>query len=151
MTLTRIPATVRFEQHYEPEPNSGCWIWIGASLDNGYGRFLNDAQRVVPAHRFAFERAGGVIPLGYDPDHLCRVRSCVNPAHIEPVTRRENTRRGVGVVAAHMASVACPRGHPYDETVRTRTTIGVGRRCIRCSRAAYRRYTTRKRLAMEAP
>ena len=71
----------------------GCWLWTSTIVWNGYGQFRIDNRRVY-AHRFAYEQVNGTIPAGLDLDHLCRVRRCVNPAHLEPVTRRENLRRG---------------------------------------------------------
>ena len=85
----------RFFAHISPEPNSGCWLWDGATTHDGYALLTID-HRQVYVHRWAYERFVAKIPRGTDSDHLCRVRSCVNPAHIEPVTRRENLRRGVG-------------------------------------------------------
>lgn len=71
---------------------SRCWIFPG-SLANGYGRAWWDG-RVVNVHRAAYEVLVGPIPEGHDLDHLCRNRACYNPAHLEPVTRPENVRRG---------------------------------------------------------
>lgn len=69
-----------------------CWIWQGRPGKNGYGRIsLNDAAHY--AHRVAYETFVGPIPDDLTVDHLCRVRMCINPAHLEPVTRAENTRR----------------------------------------------------------
>lgn len=70
----------------------GCWLWNGHRESNGYGRFRHDGRR-SGAHRFAYEAEVGPIPDGLTIDHLCRVRHCVNPAHLEAVTSRENTRR----------------------------------------------------------
>lgn len=69
-----------------------CWIWNGAPGKNGYGRISVDNQlRYV--HRVSYEHYVGPIPDGLTIDHLCRVRMCINPAHLEPVTLEENTRR----------------------------------------------------------
>lgn len=71
-----------------------CWLWI-AGLDHyGYGQFHLD-RKVVKAHRLAYELVIGPIPVGLDIDHVCRVRRCVNPWHMELVTRGENVRRGL--------------------------------------------------------
>lgn len=78
-----------FESHIHYEPNSGCWLWSGADNGVGYGKF-----RGRYAHRISWEMHKGPIPDGMHIDHLCRVRCCVNPEHLEPVTNRENARRG---------------------------------------------------------
>ena len=77
-----------------PEPNSGCWLWVG-SLNGRYPKMW-DGRRgyVIYAHRFAYTVYRGTVPEGYDIDHKCRVKVCVNPQHLEPVTRRENLVRG---------------------------------------------------------
>lgn len=70
----------------------GCWLWTGSTNRGGYGNFSHLGE--VSAHRSAFHALVGPIPAGMHLDHLCRVRSCCNPAHLEPVTNRENARRG---------------------------------------------------------
>lgn len=72
----------------------GCWLWCGSIHANGYGKFRFDGD-IKYAHRVAYVLFVGVIPDGLVIDHLCRKRSCVNPSHLEPVTRGENTRRGL--------------------------------------------------------
>lgn len=86
------PVWVRFWQ--KVERTDECWLWAGAVNDSGYGAIW-DGYRLVYAHRLSYEMHGGAIPDGMQLDHLCRVRRCVNPAHLEPVTHRENIDRGV--------------------------------------------------------
>lgn len=74
---------------------TGCWIWQLAKMRNGYGQKW-DGKRLVSAHRWHYEQVHGPVPVELDLDHLCRHRDCVNPAHLEPVTRLENVRRGAG-------------------------------------------------------
>ena len=89
----------------------GCWIWQAGKTSWGYGTFsLN--SRSLPAHRASYEHFVGPIPKGLHVDHLCEVRACVNPAHLEPVTIKENVRRAS---KGHAAKTHCPRGHEYDE------------------------------------
>jgi hypothetical protein len=71
---------------------NGCWIWQLQRSPNGYGRTQRNGK-VTTAHRASYERLVGPIPEGLHLDHLCRVRLCVNPAHLEPVTPLENNRR----------------------------------------------------------
>lgn len=89
-----------------------CWIWT-ASLDaHGYGQFYMPGRGPAKAHRFAYEDLVGPIPRGLEPDHLCRVRHCVRPTHLEPVTRRENYMRGLGP-SSHVKNTHCKRGHEF--------------------------------------
>src|SRR3990170_1687130 len=94
---------------------NGCWEWMGARSTAGYGRILvgsrrDGSRKLIQAHRWAYEGLVGSIPAGLQSDHLCRNRACVNPAHIEPVSCRENLHRGIG----HGAESHCPQGHPYS-------------------------------------
>lgn len=89
----RRPRGSSWEQLYVIDPQSGCWIWIGGQDGNGYGSYYHN-YKVKHAHRFVFEQFKGQIPLGMDLDHLCRVPLCVNPEHLEVVTRAINARRG---------------------------------------------------------
>ena len=73
---------------------TGCWIWQRARNREGYGCIKSNGI-LLRAHRVAYEIVKGPIPEGLTIDHLCRVRACINPDHLEPVTGRENTLRGV--------------------------------------------------------
>jgi len=96
-----------------PEPNSGCWLWTGATNKDGYGSIdFNGKNR--KAYRVAYELLKGPIPQGLTIDHLCRVPSCINPAHLEPTTIRENILRGNGNAAINARKTICPKGHPYS-------------------------------------
>lgn len=86
----------RMDSYHEEDRGftSPCWIWDGHRNDDGYGIITTDeGQR--GAHRVYYVRYRGAIPEGLEPDRLCRQRDCVNPWHQEPVTRAENTRRGL--------------------------------------------------------
>lgn len=83
-----------------PEPNSGCWFWVGGLSGRGYGVIYRKRGRNVRAHRVAVEMTKGPIPDGMVLDHLCRVHCCVNPDHLEAVTQGENVRRGA-LCASH--------------------------------------------------
>ncbi len=81
--------------HSQTGANLGpCWLWTPPPGTGGYGRLGVDG-RMVLAYRFAYELLVGPIPVGLQPDHLCRVRHCVRPDHLEPVTQAENIRRGL--------------------------------------------------------
>jgi hypothetical protein len=118
-----------------------CWLWLGA-LHNGYGGINVDGKR-TPVHRAAYELLIGPIPEGLVIDHLCRVRNCVNPVHLEPVTNAENVLRGEGTGAHHARSTHCPQGHKFtpENTYHSPT----GRKCRICKAESKRRYRMRKR------
>lgn len=94
--------------------HGSCWIWTGHCTSNGYGTFFD--RRTIKAHRWAYEHWVGPIPDGLVLDHFaCDTPPCVNPMHVRPVTRRENTLRGDGPAAQNLAKTHCKRGHPFDE------------------------------------
>ena len=77
-----------------PHMSDGCWLWMASKRNSkGYGQFWADGK-IVPAHRWAYEQFKGPIPDGLQIDHLCRTPACVNPAHLEAVTAKENNNRG---------------------------------------------------------
>lgn len=96
--------------------DNGCWQWTAATSD-GYGIFsLSREQsyqpnRLVKAHRYAYEYCIGPIPEGLEPDHTCRNPGCVNPWHLEPMTTAENTYRGSAVTSINAQKIFCKRGH----------------------------------------
>jgi hypothetical protein len=115
------------EARVYPEPNSGCWLWTRCVDSEGYGWIGTAGYRGV-SHRKAYEAVNGPIPDGLVIDHLCRNHSCCNPDHLEPVTRRENTRRGLSCKGMS----ACNRCGGSD--IRTEATTGY-RRCRTCERS----------------
>ena len=100
-----------------PGVDPKCWEWTGARDSNGYGHFrLPGSPRgvgVVSAHCFAWELAHGPMPGDSEPDHLCKNRGCVNPAHLELVPHRENALRGSGPTARNARKTHCKRGHEF--------------------------------------
>lgn len=118
------------------DPESDCWLWLGALDRKGYGH----SSLMLPtriAHRVSYEAFVGTIPDGLQLDHLCRVRRCVNPAHLDPVTLRENLRRGAE------SRTACRKGHPYAVFGVYQRPEG-GRACVQCRREAVQRYRARR-------
>lgn len=123
----------RIEKKIFPVPMSGCWIWMGAVNHQGYGQ-VRVQEGTTLVHRILYEEARGPIPKQLECDHLCRVRCCVNPDHIDLVTRRENIRRGTAPSAKQMAQTHCFRGHPLsgDNLILCKTKCGHMRRCKQC-------------------
>lgn len=100
----------------ENNPQLGpCWQWKG-TIDQGYGKMWSVEQKHLAAHRWYYEYVNGPIPEGKEPDHLCRNRACVNLAHIEIVTKRENIVRGVGPTAINAAKKICINGHLLERS-----------------------------------
>ncbi|MCC6573302.1 MAG: HNH endonuclease [Planctomycetes bacterium] len=91
------------------DPETDCWQWQGA-LTKGYGRIRVGGKRLL-SHRVIYELMIGPIPEGMELDHLCRLPSCQNPKHLEPVTHKENVRRGVSSFARKANATHCVRGH----------------------------------------
>jgi HNH endonuclease len=116
---------------------STCWLWMGGRNSKGYPYFY-DGSRTRRAHRVAYELVCGVIPAGMTLDHLCRVRHCVNPAHLEPVSDRENILRGNGWSGRNARKTHCPQGHEYTPE-NTRIHTSGGRLCVTCDRARKRK------------
>lgn len=98
-TSTVLPRTAptdpraRFWSKVEKAGPDECWLYRGTILNTGYGQISFGRRHRESAHRFAYADLVGPIPEGLTIDHLCFVRACVNPAHLEPVTQFENTRR----------------------------------------------------------
>lgn len=128
-------ATNRFWQRVQF--TDSCWLWIGRVNPDGYGRFSLRARRYAMAHRWAYEFCVGPIPAGLTLDHLCRVRHCVNPGHLEPVTRSENVLRGIGTPAQNARKTHCLRGHLFD-AANTYISRKGHRRCRTCDCISHR-------------
>ncbi len=119
---------------------SPCWLWQGKRIGKGYGGVGLSSGRHVLVHRLAYELLVG--PIGnLEIDHLCRVRNCWNPNHLERVTHQENILRGDTFQARNRAKTHCPKGHPLsgDNLVPSKLKQGC-RNCLSCSREKSRKY-----------
>lgn len=148
--LNLLPPALRKKiVFYEP---TGCWIWCGAVGSGGYGNAWDgSAHRYVSAHCKIFEWISGPVPTGLELDHICRIRQCCNPAHLEPVTRLENLRRAGALDRLRAFSKSrqerthCGRGHELNsENLRI---FNGKRHCMACRRETY---AQRKRIAAGA-
>ena len=123
---------------------SACWEWQGSRHQTGYGSFNIVTGIHQPAHRFIYQMFVGVVPPGLQCDHLCRVKHCVNPAHLEAVTPHINVIRGSGRVKTH-----CKNGHAFAENNLiwlTNTRSGYPQRiCRRCRNIWRKKYRDAKK------
>ena len=124
----------RFEAKFIPEPNSGCWIWTANLNHAGYGRIVVGKIWVL-AHRFSYQTYKGHLIPGLVLDHLCRMRCCVNPDHLEQVTLTVNIQRG-----GPSLNTACPSGHPWTEENTWINPKKNSRCCRQCNRDNAKRY-----------
>lgn len=139
---------------YKIDAVTGCWVWIGAIGASGYGVAHLAKHKTKCAHRFIYENTKGQIPNGLELDHLCFNKRCVNPAHLEPVTHRENVRRYVlSPLYQHRISMprslraVCKNGHPLDGI---RTRPGNGRYCKICVKFSKRRQRAKTKAPLVA-
>lgn len=128
------------------EHQSGCWMWTGGINHQGYGKFWLQG-RTVGAHQYSYWQSHGEQPAGMQIDHTCHEpetckggttcphRRCVNPAHLELVTPRQNSLRGNTITAKNTRKTSCPRGHRYDMV-----NINGDRGCRLCQMNASRRH-----------
>lgn len=143
-----------------PEPTipgvvGRCWLWTAATTgENQYGVFCggggergkNGAPRLVPAHRYSYQLHRGNLPVEIDADHKCRVRLCVNPDHLQPLTRRENVLAGNAPTSINARLTECRRGHPFDNILKK----SGWRHCSQCQRLRDQARGVRRREASQA-
>jgi hypothetical protein len=120
-----------------------CWLWTGAKTHDGYGNIGVGKYKRFAAHRITYQMFRGPIPEGLQLDHLCRVRHCVNPFHLEAVTCRENILRGEGVCARHARRTHCKHGHELAGD-NLRVALDGERICRTCHREGNRKLAKRR-------
>jgi hypothetical protein len=128
------------------DAGTGCWMWSSKVGRDGYGLIElrgpaggRSSRHWRVAHRVAFEAFVGLVPSGLELDHTCRVRSCVNPDHLEPVTHAENVRRA----KPYGLTASCRRGHSF--TLENTRTSGARRVCRQCEAIRSADYRARRR------
>ena len=125
------------------EVTDTCWLWKGYTLADGYGQVAYGGK-VVRVHRLTWAALHGW-PDGA-LDHLCRVRNCVNPTHLELVDIRTNVLRSEGITAQQYRQTHCKRGHPFDEANTYRAPgRPTHRLCRACMQMYHRQETIRRR------
>jgi hypothetical protein len=110
-----------------------CWLWTAGIDVHGYG-WITRQGRKYKAHRWTYENLVGEIATGLVLDHLCRVRNCVNPDHLEAVTSGENSRRGYWGLRRH-----CPNGHDLTDPQHLHIRPSGWRMCRTCNAESTRR------------
>lgn len=120
------------------EITDDCWLWRGAKTPAGYGQ-VRQANRQKLVHRVAYEWLVGPIPQGLVLDHLCEIRVCIRPDHLEPVTQQVNIERARGKLTT------CPHGHPLDGYCRNGTARAARRYCKTCDQAKSRRKNAQRK------
>jgi hypothetical protein len=132
----RLPT--RFWDRVIPEPNSGCWLWLGGTTKGGYGIVAVDGRRAhlvqSTSHRWSYETFVGPVPAGLELDHKCNVPCCCNPRHLQAVTHAVNLARSQSISTIHANATHCPSGHPYDEANTYRNPRNGNRQCRICRR-----------------
>lgn len=132
------PNAELFDRRYRIHNKTGCWLWEGYVDKRGYGQFKYNNKQYL-AHRFSWEyHTGKPIPEGMTIDHVCKVKSCVNPDHLEVVTIQENLARRDGATITH-----CVNGHP--RSVHTKRKPGGQLYCGECVRERQREYRRRNK------
>jgi hypothetical protein len=129
--MERLPKRIQQKILLSP---AGCWLWTAAKKPTGYGVYSTRSpghKKTWNAHRYVYEYLIGPIPEGLSLDHLCRVRHCVNPQHLEPVSIRTNLLRGQGTTGAKSRQTHCIHGHIFDAANTSIRPNGT-RTCKRC-------------------
>ena len=134
----------RFIRFVESDYDTGCWNWRGGKSQKGYAKFWWDGKTSY-AFRFATEYIHGLIEKGYEPDHLCKNVECVNPMHLEVVTRRVNLIRGNSPIGINFRKTHCNYGHEFagENLLVLQVNGGKERRCRECSNRRSREYVRR--------
>lgn len=131
-----VPEIERFSKNYLKNEVTGCWEWQANKDKNGYGMFWSKTNE--RAHRWSYRHFKGQIPQGLTLDHLCMVKNCVNPEHLEAVTNLENIQR------SKRNRTTCRKGHPRT-AANSFLNIRGDLCCKLCKKTAARKYKVKNR------
>lgn len=126
----------------------GCWIWQKRLGKSGYGYFNYSSTaklRVMLAHRISYVIYYGAIKKGLVIDHICRVKSCVNPNHLRMVTVKENIHAGIGLASINLRKTHCKNGHEFTKENTIVNHLKDGRKIRGCRKCSYAYSPTRYR------
>jgi hypothetical protein len=144
LPLVSAASVARFLSKVDQRDPVECWPWLGLMRPNGYGRFPVDG-RIVSPHRFAWVLVNGRDPApGMELDHTCRNRACVNPAHMQEVTYRENVLRSNNRAAQNARKTHCKHGHPFTPENTYVRPDGKGKHCRECNTRRQRELKARR-------
>lgn len=141
ITSENAPAVIRKKVTVDA---NGCWLWNRAiNIRTHYAQWIIGGHN-RNAHRAVYELLVGSIPEGLELDHRCRIRHCVNPEHLEPVTHRENMLRATAhFIAVNAAKTHCINKHEF--TAENTYTYQGRRQCRICIRDRWRRHEAKRR------
>lgn len=122
-----------------------CWEWTACKDNDGYGRLYVSKNKNILPHRLSYELFNNKISKNKEIDHLCSNPSCVNPAHLESVTHKENLERSNNIGLHLKSKKECPKGHPYSGDNLTIDNAG-SRRCRICRNSQSKIYRDIKQL-----
>lgn len=137
------------------DKSGSCWLWTAALHSAGYGVLRINCSHEKPkgtlvyAHRFAYELLRGPISDGLTLDHLCRVRRCCNPDHLEPVSAVVNTLRGISPYAKNARKTHCDSGHELSGENLYLRPDGGGRQCLLCKHEYWNRWYAKKKKSQD--
>jgi hypothetical protein len=146
--MRSVPLLDRLINKIEIDWNTGCWLWTGCLAIDGYPHISNgkrnDSGRIKMAYAEAYKLFRGDIGEGNSHDHLCRVRRCINPWHIEGIPIKENILRGYGPTAINKRKTHCSRGHLLEGYNVIHRPLG-RRGCRACYTISARKYKAKLR------
>lgn len=137
-----------FHDNYIPVTESGCWLWLRGCNSDGYA-CMTVGITSTRVHKWAYEKYKHIVPTKMTLDHLCRVRSCVNPDHLDCISNWENSFRGDTLTGINARKTHCKNGHEFTaqntevyKTKNRKWSNGIIRRCKICRRIYNKQWKT---------